>query len=531
MIFVFDEFELDPDRAELRRSGEPVPVEPQVFALLSLLVQSGGRLVTRDEIFRLIWGDRIVSEAALSSRIRDARKAVGDDGVAQRLIRTVPRRGLRFLADMSEVVPAVAVTAPEGEAAATNLSEHESESQDEASQAPAVAVLPLEDLTAETGCSLLGDGLTEEIAAALCAWRHFTVVSRNTAWRFRASDLSAPEIGRLVGARYLLSGWVRRSGNRIKLSITLTDAERDYQVWVERFTRDIADLIDLEEEIAAQIVIALVPEIEAAEARRVMRSKTHDPTAWELAMLAAWQANRGASADYEAAIENAMRAAERAPDWYLPCSLIAFCRFQQAMGGFSAADSRTAFSATLQAARQALETDRNSWLANALAAVGELWTNRNHERALLHIEKAVELNPSAAQLYHFAGCITGFSGDPVKARRFQERIFRMDPLYPYAAVIEADIGLWHLISEEYSDADNHLTRAQNWDPGYGRALQRRIALAGLTGDRPMAIEAARKMSDLGLALDRNIIADSYPFRMPVHQEMFLSGLQRSGINF
>ena len=289
--------------------------------------------------------------------------------------------------------------------------------------------------------------------------------------------------------------------------------------------------VDLEEEVAAQIALTLVPELEAAEARRVLRSKTDNLSAWDLSMQAAWHANRGAAANYDLAERLALQAAELAPDWYLPFSLVAVCRFQKAMNGFSAADSRTAFADTLKAAQQALEVDRNSWIAHALAGVGELWTNLNHDRAQLHVTRAIELNPCAPQNYHFGGCITGFSGDPDGARRFQERILRIDPVYTYTAVIEADLGLWHMLSGNLDRADHRLNRAETWDPRYGRALQRRIALSGLQGDRDRAQSAARKLSDLGLPLDRRLIADSYPFRREEHREIFLDGLQRSGINF
>lgn len=534
MTLHFEDFELDSDRAELRRGGGRVHVEPQVFDLLHLLVSSNGRLVSRDEIFERIWGNRIVSDAALSSRIRDARKALGDDGAVQRLIQTVPRRGLRFLGEVhraASVVETETVTEAVTIATPDTVPPPEFVRETEQTMAPAVAVLPLTDLSSESGSSLLADAITEEIAVALCAWRHFSVVARNTAYQFRDSDASANAIGQALGARYLLGGSVRRSGTRIKLNIVLTDAERDHQIWVERFVRDLNELEDLEEEIASQVVTSLVPELESAEARRVMRSKTENPSAWELAMLAAWQANRGGEADYSEAERNASMAAELAPDWYLPCSLIAFCHFQRAMAGFSASDSRTAFSETLKAATQALEVDRNSWIAQALAAVGELWTNRNHDRALNHVRRAIELNASAPQLYHFAGCITGFSGQPDEAIALQKRLFRMDPVYTYGAVIEADLGLWHMILQNFEEADRRLARAERWNPRYGRTLQRRIALAGLIGDRPMAIDAARRMSNLGLVLDRDIIADSYPFREEEHRNLFMTGLQRSGINF
>ena len=247
-------------------------------------------------------------------------------------------------------------------------------------------------------------------------------------------------------------------------------------------------------------------------------------------MRASWLIDSGLEHHPEAE-RLALRAAELAPGWALPCTLIATARFQQAMAGFSGADSRSAFASTLEAARTALEIDRSSWVAHALSAVGEPWTNRNHERALLHVRRAIELNPSAAVNYHFGGCITGFSGDPAGARAYQERLFRLDPVDPYRAVIEADLGLWHMLEGAWNMADDRLARARDWDPGYGRAHQRRIALCGLTGDRDAALEAARRLSDLGMPLAFEAIMETYPLREAEHAELFGEGLRRSGVNF
>ncbi|MEM7693676.1 MAG: hypothetical protein AAF318_04445 [Pseudomonadota bacterium] len=140
------------------------------------------------------------------------------------------------------------------------------------------------------------------------------------------------------------------------------------------------------------------------------------------------------------------------------------------MLGFSASDTATAFSETLVAACRALEIDSGAWIAHALTAVGELWTNRNHERASLHVRKALSLNPSAPMTHHFGGCILGFTGEPGEARALQERLFRLDPVYPYTAVIHSDRGLWHMIGQEFAPATERLHRAHQWDPRYGPAL-------------------------------------------------------------
>jgi len=109
MILRFEDCELDTSRFELRRGGDAVPVEPQVFDLLRMLIENRDRIVTKDELFAEVWDGRIVSDATLNSRINAARKAVGDNGTDQRLIRTAPRRGFRFAGEVSDESP----TAPE----------------------------------------------------------------------------------------------------------------------------------------------------------------------------------------------------------------------------------------------------------------------------------------------------------------------------------------------------------------------------------------------------------------------------------
>ncbi|MEX0282012.1 MAG: winged helix-turn-helix domain-containing protein [Arenibacterium sp.] len=521
MHFAFADFELDAERAELRRDGQPVRIEPQVFDLLKLLVTSNNRLVTRDEIFDEIWGDRIVSDAALASRIRDARKALGDDGSTQKFIQTVQRRGLRFLGDVTTSVPATVATEEPAVVPAADQDPF---------QRPAVAVLNFEDVSGTGGNESLSLGLTDELIAALSSWRLFPVVSRQSSSRIDIGQLSAVEIGQELGARYLVHGTFRKQGNRIRLQISVTQTEQNAQIWSERLICDLGELLDVEEEIAAQIASLLTPELEGSEARRILRMPPGSMTAWELAMRALSLLEGGKRCDIEQAELLAQMAVERAPDWVLPHTLVARVKFQMAMTHFSELDSSRAFEPTLEAASKALDIDRNAWLAHALTAVGELWTNRNHEKAKLHIEKAIELNPSAGINYHFGGCIFGFSGHPTQARTYQERLFRVDPVYPYRAVIEADLGLWHMLESQFDDADERLTRAETWDPSYGRALQRRMALAGLLGDRDRANRAAKRLMELGLPLNVDTITASYPFKKAEHMEMFSDGLRRAGIN-
>ncbi|MEM1265269.1 MAG: winged helix-turn-helix domain-containing protein, partial [Pseudomonadota bacterium] len=486
MIYSFADFELDADRAELRREGARVHLEPQAFDLLHALVARHDRVVGRDEIFQLIWGDRIVSDAALASRLRDVRRALGDEGREGRFIRTIKGRGVRFVAEV-----AGAEEAPSG-------------GGDHARHAiPALGVLPF------AGAD---DGIGEDIAAALVAWRVFPVMTVS------APDAADPSL------RYLVGGTLRRSGDTATLRLSLTDAPSQSLIWSERLSLSAdADGAWLED-AAARAAGLVVLQVERTEARRGMSKTPEEMTPWELAIRAAWLSNRMNPGDLDAGLALATQAAEAAPDWLHPFTLIADCRFQQAFQNLPIGAHEEAFAAALQAAKAALDIDPSSWSAHALTGLGELWSNGNHDRALLHVNEGVRLNPSALKAYHFAGCVAGFAGDLDHALAAQSRMIRIDPTFRHRPVVEADLALWHLLKGEFERARALLDRSVRWSTAHRRTYHRRIALFGLTGDAAAAREACTALAAFGPMGGVERILGTYPFREDAHREIFREGL-------
>jgi len=199
------------------------------------------------------------------------------------------------------------------------------------------------------------------------------------------------------------------------------------------------------------------------------------------------------------------------------------------MSGWARSNARTAFRETHEAATLALAADDRSWMANALVGVGELWNNLDYDRALLHLNRAIELNPSASYTYHFSGCVSGFAGQLDEATAHQGRIGRVDPAYPYTCVVESDLALWSMLGGHMDAARRHLDRARAADPGYPRAVQREIVFHGLNGDRAAAADAIGRLAKLG-SFDKAYFEASYPFRDRGHRETFLDGLRRAGLN-
>jgi TolB-like protein len=217
MQFRFGDQLIDTDRRELRRGGALVALEPQVFDLLVYLVQNRDRVVSKDDLFRSVWGGRIVSESALTSRITAARKAIGDSGATQQLIRTVPRKGLRFVGATKEGQNPAARSNPvalpqSGVDVRPRLS---------------IVVLPFVNLSEEHEQQYFADGITEDVTTDLSRLAHLLVISRNTAFTYQNRRVDTKQIGRELGVRYVLEGGVRRSGNKVRVNAQLIDADTD----------------------------------------------------------------------------------------------------------------------------------------------------------------------------------------------------------------------------------------------------------------------------------------------------------------
>ena len=196
-MWTFGDFRLDPERFELTHGDSLVRVEPQVVALLVHLVRHRDRMVPKDEIVEAVWGGRAVSDASISSRVRSARKAVGDDGESQAVIRTVHGRGFRFVAEVDRGPDGVCHRAGAG-----------LETPDHFTGRPSIAVLPFRPLALSTGLAVLADAIPHEIIQALSRMRWLAVIARGSSFRFKQGESDLDLVATALGARYILSGLI-----------------------------------------------------------------------------------------------------------------------------------------------------------------------------------------------------------------------------------------------------------------------------------------------------------------------------------
>jgi TolB-like protein len=301
--FVFGDHRLDVDRRELWRGAEPIALEPQVFDLLVYLVRYRDRVVSKNDLLAAVWGGRIVSESTLTSRISAVRKAVGDSGEAQRLIRTMPRKGLRFVGPVrEEEAPATPVGVPP---TVQGPSERPINSVPRLS----IVVLPSANLSSDPDQEYFADGITDDLTTDLSWISESFVIARSTAFTYKSKPIDVKQISRELGVRYALEGSVRRAGDHVRVNVQLIDAENGSHLWADRFDTVRADLAETQNEITGRLARTLNLELVKTVSRRIEQQNAVDPDARDLVM-------RGWAMRYQpisaATRQEALRAFERA---------------------------------------------------------------------------------------------------------------------------------------------------------------------------------------------------------------------------
>jgi TolB-like protein len=217
--YAFEDYVIDSDRRELTRSAEPIAVGPQVFDLLLHLLRNREHVVSKDELLDAVWAGRIVSESTLTSHINAARKAIGDSGQNQRLLRTIARKGFRFVGDVSEIASRSAAVSTEPDAPGKTIAEAPA-----LPDRPSIAALPFLNLSGDIEQEYFTDGVVEDIITALSRIRWLFVIARNSSFTYKGRAVDVKQVGRELGVRYVLEGSVRKAAHKVRITGQLIDA-------------------------------------------------------------------------------------------------------------------------------------------------------------------------------------------------------------------------------------------------------------------------------------------------------------------
>jgi DNA-binding winged helix-turn-helix (wHTH) protein/tetratricopeptide (TPR) repeat protein len=495
---LFDQYVLDQNRLQLTREGQPVPTEPQVFSLLRHLIENRERVVSKDEIFEVIWKDRIVSDAALSSRIKAARAAIGDDGKRQALVRTIHGRGFQFIADVKERSD-TGVSSP-------SLAR------------PSIAIMPTIMVCPTDEQRAFGAGLEDDVSAAIGKVGAI-YVARHT------GDVDAKQAAEDLSVRYVLALKLRFAGDAFRLNASLLQAGRQAEVWADRFEGKLDDPFAAQDRVVSAILGRLVPNIMMVEVQRAMSEAGTTDAYHELLRATPLCMSMDAD-DNRQSVVLLEKALAVDPVHALSHAMMSWSLGQQALSEW-APDKAAAYAKAKEHGMRALNLAPLDALVLTFVASAEVASGQ-HVAARHHLESALDLDPSLAWAWAMLGAQETYSGNLDKAVENYQRALRLSPHDPMRFSYYFGIGAARYGLGEYVDALPMLEQGYIEAPGSTWAPRLIMACAVELGITNRVAETAAIVRALKPHASADELVDSAPIRDQGYRDRLTASFQKAG---
>ncbi|MCA1533488.1 winged helix-turn-helix domain-containing protein [Bradyrhizobium sp. NBAIM03] len=452
MRYLFEDFALDADKRELRRGIDAVSVTPQAFDVLLYLIRNRQRVVSKDDLISAIWGGRAISDAALATRLNAARAAIHDAGDQQRLIKTLQRKGFRFIGSVQEI-------GGQDDAAVPNDALQPSTPAPAPSDKPAIAVLPFQSMPARPEQEYFADGLVDDIITTLSRFRTLSVIARNSSFTYKGKAVDIKRVGQELGVRYVLEGSVRKGGSQLRINAQLIDVATGAHLWADRFEGALGNVFDLQDQVALHVVGAIAPEVDRAEIDRASRKRTGNidaVTAYyrglpHIRFPTTPQNNEAASRHFEQAIA---LDPSFAPAYGGAATCIAWRRANNWPGDFVEDNAQV-----LQIAERLKELGADD--AMALTVVGFLlfWFALDLNGGVELVERAIHFNPTYGPALHARGLIRGWQGESDAAVADLELALHLSPRDPFNYNAMLGLALAHHNAGRHAEAGEWADKA------------------------------------------------------------------------
>jgi len=428
LLLTFSDYELDSRLFALRYRGQTCRIEPLVFNLLLYLAQQRDRVVTRQELMDAVWARKVVSESTLSSSIKAARRAIGDNGDDQRCIATIHGRGYRFVADVQQTESDHVVSSSAQLAGSPPALQADAPITPSIGERASVAVMPFAALSQNT-CVRGGtsDALTHDIITRLAQMRSLFVIAQGTVFALQERDVGAGEAGRLLKVDYVVSGTVRRLDQHLVVTAELIETCSARLLWSEIIDHPLVDAFLLPQDISNKIVCAIANEIELAERNRAMLRPASSLSAWEAYHRGLWHMYRFDRRDNETAQRFFDQAIALDPTFSGAYAGKSFTHFQNSFQGWGVRRQEVDL-AYASAGRSLSADDRNPTAHWAMGRA--LWLRGDQRHSVDELEQAIALSPSFALGHYTLAFVQAQAGDPVAAISYSDHSQRLSPFDP-----------------------------------------------------------------------------------------------------
>jgi adenylate cyclase len=519
MIFQFGDFVLDVERGQLRAGACEIELRPKSFEVLRYLVENGDRLVGKEEIIKRVWPKVVVTDESLTQCVSEIRQAIDDRD--QSKIKTVPRRGYRFVASiMPRVVDSAVALAP--------VSRSTNEKSRQLGDGPSIAVMPFANLSGDSKQDYFSDGVTDDVITELSRFSELLVIARNSTFQYKGQPVDVRRVGQDLGVRYVLEGGVRRAGSRIRVTAQLIDAATGAHRWADRYDREIRDDFTVQDELARSIVTLLAARVTEAETERTL-----------LKPPAAWQAYdyylRGAET-FRLALSGQTRELIHRARELLRESLKIDPNYARAYAMLARTQTHSyiepidedylnvaALDCAHELARKAVKLDSNLPESHS-AFAWVLMFLRQHDAAIAEFERAISLNRNFND--HGYGLALVYACQPANAVQVLRANLRVDPFqYRRFAVM----GHAHFMLGQYEQAASLLREAAACVPSLRIA---HLWLAAAYGQLARWTEARAAAADV-LRIEPHFTIQEWGctavYKNPEDSERLYDGLRKAGL--
>lgn len=522
MAWRVGEWLVEPELDEIRRGEERLRLEPRSMAVLVHLIERAGQVISADELLDHVWKGVVVAPSSVYQTIAQLRRALGDDADNPSYIANVPRKGYRLIA------PVESVSAPQGGAAAPSgeqtrwrwrwwqlggaavllvlgvayLLAPESARQRIFGGVPerSVAVLPFHNRGADRDDAYLADGLTEDLISNLGRLPGVDVTARSSVFVFRERDGDARDIGRQLGARYLLDGSVQRVGRQLRINAQLVDVRTGFELWSESYDRSFDDVLRVQEDIARSVARELEVLLTRDSSQRLAQRARARPDAFDAYLRGRALWNERSAQSLPLAREQFALAIERDPA-YAP-SHVALAELYAVLPLYGVESPDLALPKARAAALRALELDDGLAEARATLAVVRYQHDWDWAGAEAEFRRAIALNPSYATARQWYAEFLSYAGRYEEAKAQIALAFEFDPLSPTIATLRGSPGLW---AHRYEEAEQGYRAAVAAHPEFGLAhYSLGLSLLG----QKRAAEAAGAFENARRGLSADFIAPS-----------------------
>jgi len=451
-IYEFKGFRLEAGQRRLLYQGQPVPVKPKILDLLLFLVEMRGQLVVKEDLMRQIWPDSIVEENNITVSMSILRKTLGDDQLTHQFIETVPRRGYRFLAEVTEVMP------EQPAASAPRRPETQTETQEETIDS--LAVFPSQMPGSDPNVEYLSEGITESIVNMLSRIPKLRVLACSTVFRFKGKDLDPQTVGFQLNVKAVMMIRVMRLGEKLIIRSELVKVSDGSQLWGEQYNRSPNDILAVQDEIARAISESLKFKLTRQDQIRLTKKPTDKIEAFNLYLRGRYFWNKYNKEWVLKAIDAFKQAIEIDSNYAL-----AYCGLADAYFRLSnvSLQPREVLPKAKDAALKAVQIDENLAEAHSSLALIHVYYEHDWVRAEKEFRRALELDPDLVSAHQRYGSYLTFMGHFEEALRHYENALELDP---FSLQVNMNIATTYYLRGEYDRAVNHLDRTMELEPNY-----------------------------------------------------------------